>query len=353
MIGDLVTPGGVLVMDADTMANHRRAWLAARRWKDGVGWCLGSSEMAMILGVPYCGTPAKLWAIKVKGAEQPDNRSMFWGRMHEDTIARVWRDQNRSVVEPIGLVASEAQPWHQTSLDREVLECPLNRDVRRRCALEIKHRGAFGSRRFHAELPDDVLAQLCHQIFVTGFDHIHYAILIGGDDYHQGVVYADDVADVITYVIGKANVFREMYLTAGAEVEPPWEVDGRSADSLLELDAMLHPTRVGELSVADVGEVIELAELRAAEGAAKRRVKEQMVRVARLANGARFLTMDDEFGTPQLVCSYDERHRTKVDVDTLAERYPAAYADPDVVTQTTGYQLTIANAYKPSTRPEE
>lgn len=345
MIGDLVTPTGVLVMDAETMNSNRAAWLAARRYKRGVGWCLGSSEMSSILAVPGSGTPAKLWAVKVKGAEQPDNNAMFWGRMHEDTISRVWRDRNRSAVRPIGLVANVDQPWHQTSLDREVLQCPLNREVHERCALEIKTRGVFGNRRFHADLPDDVLSQVCHQIFVTGFDHIHYAILVGGNDYRQGTVYADREADTISYVIEKANAYRDRYLVDGAEVEPDWEVTG-NADALLELDKMLHPERVGECSLEQIGEVMELAELRATSNAAAKLVKEQTVRLLKIANGARYVTFSDE-----LAFSFAERNRTKVDLDALAERYPKAYADPEVVTQTKSYQLDIAPQYKPNTKP--
>lgn len=345
------TPGGLMVLTAKEIADDRAAWLRARRWRAGVGYCIGSSDTPSILGIKDAGTPVSVWHEKVHATETPDNAAMMWGRLDEDTTARYWRDRNRSAVQAVGLISNVDQPWHQTTLDRLVLECPLDRGLRRRCGLEVKHRGAFGSRRWHRVIPDDVLAQMCHQIFVTGFDHMHYAVRIGGNDYHQGVVRRDEDAETIAYVLKHANAFRSEHLAAvGEEVEPPWPIEEK-ATSLIELDKMLHPDRQGLLEIEDVGPVMELAEARARKSAADREEKIAKARLVQQANGARTVVTPTEGGS-ELAYEFAPSERSKVDLDILREKYPTAYADPEVVIHSTSWQINIAEPYKVKKLPE-
>lgn len=369
-----VTPNGVMVMTAKQMQEDREGWLRLRRFRDGVGYCIGSSDLPSILGVKDAGTPVKVWHEKVHGIEQPDNPNMMWGRLHEDTIARYWRDRNRSAVRSIGLVCAADRPWAQASLDRAVLICPL--DGRPGvCALEIKTRGAFGSRRFHKDLPDDVLAQICWQIIVSGYDHIHYAILVGGNDYRQGVVRAKEDATTIAYVLGKVEAYRNAHLGGhfepemvaqeeggvpaptgrqvwvGEEVEPDWPIEEKAA-SLIELDALLHPERSTVRVVEETGDVIEFAEARARLAAATKAEKVAKARILRQADGARWVTTPTDNG-PELAYEFAPRDRTRVDLDTLRERYPKVYADPEVVIHSTSWQINIADPYKVKKLPQE
>lgn len=367
-----VTPAGVMVMTAKEIAEDRPAWLRARRFREGVGYCIGSSDMPSILGIKDAGTPVKVWHEKVRGIEQADNPAMMWGRLDEDTTARYWRNRNRSAVQAVGLIANVEQPWHQTTLDRLVLECPITPGLRRGCGLEIKHRGAFGSRRWHAVLPDDVLGQMCHQLFVTGFEHMHYAVRIGGNEYRQGVVRAEEDAETIRFVLRHANAFRDEYLGGefvpvldpdgipsgrlswvGREVEPPWPIDDRAA-SLIDLDALLHPERDGVVEAEDLGDLMEFAAIRARVNALKKEHDKAKARLLRLAAGARWVTTPTANG-PELAFEFAPRGRTKVDLDRLRERYPAVYADPEVVTQTTSWQINIAKPYQAAkvATPEE
>lgn len=357
-----VTPSGVMVMTAKEMIEDRAAWLRLRRFRDGVGWCIGSSDLPSILGVKGAATPVKVWHEKVNGIEQPDNPNMMWGRLHEDTIARYWRDRNRSAVRSIGLVAAVDLPWAQASLDRAVLTCPLSGSSGV-CALEIKTRGAFGSRRFHKDLPDDILAQVCWQLLVSGYDHIHYAILVGGNDYRQGVVRAVEDALTVDFVRRKATEFRDAHLAgefvpeldaageptgalvwAGREIEPAWPIDEK-ASSLIELDAILHPERVGLKTIEELGDVMEFAELRARTNAIKKEYDKAKARLLRQAEGARWVTTATDNGS-ELVYEFAPRERTRVDLDKLKERHPDAYADHEVVTQTTSWQINIADEFK-------
>lgn len=333
-------------MTAEQMREDRDAWLAMRRGHDDVPgfFCIGSSDTAGILGIAFgaerSGTPVRTWLEKTRGLQTPDNAPMMWGRLHEDTIGDYWRVRNRSVTEDVGLIANVDQPWHQTSLDRVVLECPLDRRVKERCALEIKTRNAFGMKRWHNELPDDVLAQMAHQLFVTGFEHLHYAVLVGGSNYHQGVVRREDQEDVVKFVIDKANHFRSAYLDPDNLVEPPWDQD-MAAQSYMELDQLKYPERLGSLDIDDIGEVLEIATVRAKKNLYTRLEKEAKARLLRQAQGARHLTYASE-----LVYEYVPRTRKNVNQERLAELYPDAWADPEVVTETTSWQLNLADAFK-------
>lgn len=366
-----VTPTGVMVMTAKEMQEDRPRWLLLRRFREDVGYCIGSSDLPSILGVEGSGTPVKVWHEKVNGIEQPDNPHMLWGRLHEDTIARYWRDRNRSAVRSIGLVAAVERPWAQASIDRAVLVCPL--DGRSGvCALEIKTRGAFGSRRFHADVPDDVLAQICWQLVVSGYEHIHYAILVGGNDYRQGVVRAQEDAATIAYVLRRVEAFRAQHLAgsfvawrvpyrwsegpiwAGREVEPVWPIEDKAA-SLIELDGLLHPERDGIKQIEDIEPVLALARARAGKSAADREERIAKARVLQLADGARWVSTQESTGS-ELAFEFAPRERSTVELDRLKEKYPAAYADPEIVKHTTSWQLNIAKAYKikpPPSAPED
>jgi hypothetical protein len=367
-----VTPGGLLVMTAREIAEDRPGWLAARRFRDGVGYCIGSSDVPSILGVRDSGTPVAVWADKVHGLELPDSDDMYWGRRKERMIAEEWRNRNASAVRNVGMIASAAEPWNQTTLDRMVLECPRSPGLRERCALEVKSRGAFGSRRFHHEVPDDLLGQLCHQIFTTGYDHVHYAVLIGSADYRQGVVDAQEDADTIAYVMRRVRAFHTEHLAgaqftrafsvadpderdralAGAEralAEPRWPFEDKAA-SLIETDKLRHPERDGTAEIPDDTDVIELARVRAKLGQLHADEKVLKARLLHAAHGARYLTVPSDTG-PQLAGEFTPTHRSKVDLETLRENWPAAYAE--VVTQSESWSLKVAKAYQAKATPEE
>lgn len=336
-----VTPGAIMVMTAQAIKDDRAAWLAARRYNEVAGtYCIGSSDVPAILGIEGSGNPVEVWHEKVTGIEKPDNPAMMWGRLDEDTTARYWRDRNRSAVQAIGLIANVEAPWHQTTLDRLVLECPLDRNLRRRCALEIKHRGAFGSRRWHAVVPDDVLAQICHQLYTSQLDHIHYAVRIGGNEYRQGVIRADEDAQTIAYVIKAVNAWKRAHLAArGQEVEPRWPIETK-ASALIELDGLRHDDRTELITVSDTSLVRALAEARAESAAAAKAEKAAKAAVLQQADGARFVSTQTDNGT-ELLYEFTPASRSNVDLDVLREKYPAAYADPEVVKQSTSWTLKI------------
>lgn len=322
-----VTPTAVQVLRADA---SREEWLARRR--DGIG----SSDIAKIVGASDRQQAVHVWHDKRGTLEDDAGEAALWGTLHEDTVAREWCRRNRSVIRRVGLVSNVDFSWMMCTLDRLVQECPLDEpgDRRSRCALEVKTRSAFKAHRWHRSVPDDVLAQTLWQRKVTGLDHIHVAVLIGGNDYRQTVVRHDP--DLEAYLFVQGGLFWKKHVLSG--VEPAWDYDNHPED-LIDLDARMHGERVGELDLDGIGEVLTYAELSAAAGDAERARKAASARLAKLANGARYLKFSGE-----LAFQYAPRTRANVDLARLAEHHPAAYAD--CVSDTEFYAVQLAKQYK-------
>jgi len=322
--GRRVTPTAVRVLPADA---DRDTWLAARR--EGIG----SSDVAAILGTADRNTAVHVYREKRGQLVDDAGEAAFWGTVFEEPVAREWARRQRSVIQRVGLVAHVDEPWRMATLDRRVLECPMDRTVRTACALEVKCRSAFKAHRWRADVPDDVLAQTVWQMAVTGYDHIHVAVLLGGNELKLTVVERDERLEA--FVLGEVRRFRDEHLLAG--VEPAWDLS--KAQSLIDMDSLMHPDRVGEIGIADVGEVIEYAKRSAAKGAAERALKESSATLRRLAAGARTVKFADE-----LAYEYGDVTKKYCDFDQLKARWPEAYAA--VVTEKTHQQIRIAGDFR-------
>ncbi|RSO16411.1 hypothetical protein DMH15_37910, partial [Streptomyces sp. WAC 06725] len=231
--GRRITPTGRLILPATA---DRTTWLTARR--NG----LGSADIAAILGISRYGNALSVYHDKTGGLplESDDSEPALWGRAFEETVAREWARRNRSVVRRVGLVANITRPWQMCTLDRRVLECPLA-DDREKCAVEIKCRDKMKAHAFRAGVADDVLAQTLWQADVCGFEHVHAAVLIGGNDYRQYVIRVADHADLIDDLrAAGARAWKQIQTR-----RPPVLAADADPDVLLDLYDRLHPDRSG------------------------------------------------------------------------------------------------------------
>ncbi len=336
-IGELVTPTGRLVLPADQLGGEQ--WLQDRRWRhpaDIPGWefrkvdhwselpegyRIGSSEVPSILDLPEVDTPAHVYRTKVYDIRTPKNEAMDWGHIFEGPIALEWCRRNRAVIDEIGLVARDDAPWHQSTIDRRVRRCPVYPELSAEnaiCGLEVKNVGRASAARWHREIPDRILAQMIHQLYVTGYHHMHYACNIGGNTMRQGIVYAEREQKLMRFVVAAVDRFRAEHLLAG--VEPPWSED--KPDKMIALDNATHPERGGviELDVHGIGDVMEYAEVAAQAGAIDKRKKRIAARLRQRANGAEIATFSGE-----RAFWYGDGHRPNVDLDKLKEGWPDAY----------------------------
>lgn len=339
-IGDLVTPTGRLVLGAGELKTER--WLELRRWRGhtigphSLGYCIGSSDVPSILDVEHVDTPAHVYRNKVYGIDAEPNEAMNKGTVSEYGIAMEWCRRNRAVIDEIGLIAKDGEPWHQSTIDRRVRECPLSPDRKGECGLEVKRMEYASASRWGRELPDRLWAQMLHQIYVTGYDHMHYMADVPGA-FKQGVVRRGDDQRLMDFVIGEVEKFRREHLIKG--VEPAWNLE--KADKLISLDTRTHPERTGtvELDISGIGEVQEYARLQAAAGAIEKQKKQAAAKLRQLAAGGEVMTFANE-----RAYWYGPGSRTNVDLEKLAERYPEAY--DECVTEKTFPVLYIDKAFK-------
>ncbi|HEY9354549.1 MAG TPA: YqaJ viral recombinase family protein [Nocardioides sp.] len=310
--GRRVTPTGRLILSADA---DRADWLTARR--SGIG----SSDVPAILGLIKQNPPLKVYLDKLGHDVDDAGEAAYWGTVNEEPVARRWAMLNRSVIRRVGLVAHVDHPHWMTTLDRRVTECPLAEDERIPCALEVKTRSAFKAAQWHAGAPDDVTAQVLWQIIVNGYEHMHYAVLIGGNEYHQGTIRADEYTDVMADITTAVDRFWFEHIQA--QVPPPVAGDG---EALTHLFRRLHPTRHGEVDIDRHDDALDALldygrhqRAESAEKKAKNAAKARMIAAlgdaqSALIGGERAYSLEPSNAAP------------KVDLEQLAERWPDAYA---------------------------
>jgi putative phage-type endonuclease len=312
--GRRVTPTGRLILPADA---DRDAWLTARR--SGIG----SSDIAAILGISRYGNALSVYHDKTGGLplESDDSEPALWGRAFEETVAREWARRNRSVVRRVGLVANTDRPWQMCTLDRRVLECPLA-DGREKCAVEIKCRDKMKAGQFRRGVADDILVQTLWQADVCGYDHVHAAVLIGGNDYRQYVIRVADHADLVADL----RAAGERAWQQITDRRPPSVPGNADPDVLLDLYERLYPERSGTVDITrDVDTQDAVAdyldahnELTAAE---KRKDAAKARMIGALGGAEAAIVLDKPF------FSLDERSKEWTNTKRLAERWPDAYAD--------------------------
>ncbi|WP_433893070.1 YqaJ viral recombinase family protein [Streptomyces sp. CA-111067] len=312
--GRRVTPTGRLILHHDT---PREQWLDARR----AG--IGSSDLPGVLGLSGFKTPLHVYYDKRGQLPHDDSWSeaAHFGTVLEEPLARDWARRNRTVVEPVGIIANQDDTWQMCTLDRLCTECPLNRSQRSLCALEVKTRNAFVAQLWREGPPDDVLAQVLWQILVTGLDHIHVVCLIGGQDYRQYTVRRDEHLKLVAYLNAEANRLWWEHITVG---RPPASTGEEPPDALIELYGRLHPDRSGDVVLdrdldtqdAMTDYLVAVADKAAAE---KRRKAAQARLVAALGNAQAALVGDKPF------FSIEQSHKRTPDLARLAEEFPEAY----------------------------
>ncbi|MEU7596402.1 YqaJ viral recombinase family protein [Streptomyces sp. NPDC039022] len=328
--GRRITPTGRLILPADA---DRTAWLTARRGG------LGSSDLPAILGLVEQNPPLKVYYDKLGHDVDDAGEAAYWGTVNEEAVARRWAMQNRSVIRRVGLVAHVDHSHWMTTLDRRVTECPLDSDEQAPCALEIKTRSAFKSAQWHAGAPDDVIAQVLWQIIVNGYEHMHYAVLIGGNEYHQGTVRADQYADVIADITTAADKFWFEHVQAQVPPDPTG-----NGEALARLFRRLHPARSGAVDVDRHPDALDaLADYNRHQRAestakkAKNTAKARMIAVLGDAQEARI-------GGERAYGLEPTNAAPRVDLELLAERWPDAYAA--CVQPNPTERITIASQYK-------
>lgn len=322
-------PTAYRVLSADA---PREMWLERRR--QGIG----SSDVPAILGVDSYGRSARhvYWekASVLPLPEEEVEEAALWGQLLEDPVAREWARRNHTTTQRVGIVAHQENEWMLCTLDRRVGPCPVDRSISGRCALEVKTRSAWLAGRWRQGIPDDVHAQIVWQMLVTGYNHMHLAVLIGGQDYRQYTITADE--ELAAMVLRRVSGFW-LGRVVPRSAPPP---DGRP-DREVELEERLFPGRSDDTPITEKATTALLAYQRLGEQLSRlkdQRDREKTTLITEL-HGARSASFD---GTTAYV--YGEVRRRSIDLDALAEQWPDAYAA--TVTDKTGHALQIKQMFR-------
>lgn len=331
-----VTPSAYLVLGADA---PREDWLRARHGG------IGSSDIPAVLGVGAdgenrYGTPLHVYYNK--RGELPDDsdagEAALWGQLHEDTVAREWARRNKSAIRRVGLVAQADAPWRMATLDRRVTVCPLDAARRESCALEVKTRSAWVAGTWRKGAPGDVLAQTLWQHRVTGYDHVHVAVLIGGNDFRQFTVHASEHAQLVEDITTVADRLWHEHIAVG---RPPAATG--NPEALIDLYDQLNPDRAGAVhldrNLDAIDALHDYLDAAADESAAKRR-KDAAKAVLVAALGAAEVGVRDD----EAIFTYKASPRAYTDLELLAEQFPQAYAA--CVSDRSSRRLNVTSSFR-------
>jgi putative phage-type endonuclease len=311
--GRRVTPTARLLLPANA---DRDAWLDARRRG------IGSSDLAAILGLSTYGNELTVYYDKIGALplETDDSEPAYWGRAKEEPVARRWAASNRTAGRRVGLVANIDRPWQMCTLDRRVIQCPIDRGEQ--CALEVKTRHQMKAPMWRRGIPDDVLAQTLHQADTCGFDHMHVAVLIGSCDYRQFTVrVAEHQQLVLDLRAAAADLWQHV-----VDRRPPVLTGAEDPGPLLDLYRRLHPDRSGVVHIDRDGDaqdaLSDYLQARADVTAAEKRQKAAKARLYAALGNAEMAVMGD-----RPAYSIEQRSKQTPDLARLAERWPEAYED--------------------------
>lgn len=222
----LATPTSVLIYSGPA---HTEAWFRHRQGG------ITATDLPAILGLSAYRNSLAVWAEKsgeLDVADEPGEAAL-WGLALEEPIAQEWARRNGTTVMQIGVVANVHCTWQRASLDRLVRVCP---DREGPCGLEVKCRSAHVAGRWSSDIPDDVLAQVMWQMQVTGYGHMHLAVLIGGNELRQ-------------YRVDRDRALIEMLVREGGRL---WQHVQDGTPPPVDHDALLrsvldqlHPNREG------------------------------------------------------------------------------------------------------------
>jgi len=227
-VSALITPTAYLVTDAEPETDE---WFAARR-----GGITGT-DLSKICGYSKRGNALSVWMDK-RGELEDDGSSEAgrWGQLFEEPVAREWATRTDRSIARVGVAANVDEPWMRVSLDRLVGGCGVP------CGLEVKTRSAFVQGRWRDGMPDDVLAQVAWARRVTGLDHIHVAVLIGGQELLDLRYDRDD--DIESYLLDAARTVWKAVEDGFPPLADP-DVDG----VLLGLLDRMYAKRAGDRDV--------------------------------------------------------------------------------------------------------
>jgi putative phage-type endonuclease len=213
-------------------------WLAARR----LG--IGGSDAAVVVGVNKWKSPVALWLEKTGQAPDQDlseNEAVYWGNVLEDIVAAEFaRRTGLKVRRRNGIFQHPEYKFMLANLDRDI--------IGKNEGLECKTANFFAKSDWTGDdVPDSYFLQCQHYCAVMGYDGMHIAVLLGGQQFIHKYIPRDD--GVIAHLITAETIFWNHVVNNTMPA-----IDG--SDASTEALQNLHPQSNGQIiSLPDTAEL--------------------------------------------------------------------------------------------------
>lgn len=229
---------------ANVKGMRRAEWLKWRR--KGIG----GSDAGAIAGLNPWKSAMEVYLDK-RGELPPDEgvgEAAYWGIKLEDLVASEFKERNGLWIQRNNHLLAHPKHEHmQANIDREIFDKERGPGI-----LEVKTASAYLADEWeNGQIPDSYNLQANHYMAVTGHEYAWFAVLIGGQKYHQVMIERDE--ELIEIIIELEAKFWEQ-VKAG---EPP-ALDGSRASS--RLLKRLYPEDNGEIVDIPEQEGLQLIE---------------------------------------------------------------------------------------------
>lgn len=254
-------------------------WHAARK--------MGGSDIAAILGMDRYRTPRHVWL--AKRGELPElprspelDEAAEIGSELEEWIAAKFARVTGTRVETVGTLAHIKHDWMTVNIDRLVHGCDDGP-----CLLECKNRSEYQAKDWVDEVPDGPALQAHWGMAVTGLQHAHVAVLLGGNKFRRYRIDRDE--ELIGDLVRLAARFWASVQDPAATAPP---VDG--SDATTELLAHLWETTPDSTTVVNEARV---STLRARRDQLREQIGDLKEDLAKVENQLRDILGPHEIGT--------------------------------------------------------
>ncbi|GMA49356.1 hypothetical protein GCM10025857_07130 [Alicyclobacillus contaminans] len=271
---DRLTAAKVLV---ETQHLTHEEWLEWRRFG------IGGSDAAAIAGLSPWKSPTRVFLEKI-GAVIPEEagEEAKWGARQEPLVADEFKEQTGFHVQRRNAILVHPRyPYMIANIDRLVRVPGRGWGV-----LEIKTTSAYKADEWEGDkVPDHYMLQMQHYLAVTALQFGYFAVLIGGQRYHQVEVERDnDLIDLLIRI--EADFWRHV------ETKTPPPLDGY--DSSTDILDCLYPAEKTDPTEVQLPEDMKMWVQQYIEACGD--IKEAEERKNRAANEIKAALGDKEIG---------------------------------------------------------
>jgi putative phage-type endonuclease len=208
----------------DTESATEKQWLDFRRTG------IGGSDIGAIAGINKYASALDIYAQKVSDYSVEETESMHWGKCLEDSIATEYqkRHQDSDVRRVKAVLRHQTDSIAIVNLDRIIMRAGMPTGV-----LEIKTASEYSAKNWiDGQVPDQYMAQVQWQLYVTGLTWGVVAVLIGGRRYMEIDVERNDA--IISALVSVAHQFWNMHVLSGIAPNPSQSSDEKILSDIYE-----------------------------------------------------------------------------------------------------------------------